>query len=241
MPDLARLSNLATALRERKEKAGPKGHRWYDVKNAKADVASVYLYDMVGEWGITARDFTDELRAITAPTIELHISSEGGEVFDGIAIFEALKQHPSRVEVSIDSLAASAASFIAMAGDRIRMARNAKMMIHDAAMGGAYASGNAADMRKFAQDVVEMADLLDDMSLNIADIYAQRAGGDVTEWRARMQAETWYSAQQAKDVGLVDEILGESAEPTAPVDEIAQNALDFEALRASLMEVFNAH
>jgi ATP-dependent protease ClpP protease subunit len=248
MPDLTRLHNLAGQLKDKTSgvrQSHARGPRWYDIKNAATGRALVYLYDFIGEdaWsggGISARDFTDEIKAISAPTIELHINSEGGEVFDGIAIYESLKQHPARVEVIVDSLAASAASFIAMAGDKVTMARNARMMIHDAAMGGAYASGNAADMRDFAKQVLEMADLLDDMSLNIADIYAQRAGGHATEWRARMQATTWYSAVQARDVGLVDEVLGEDTTPPAGGQEPAQDVLDFEALRATLMEVFHA-
>lgn len=247
MPDLTKLRNLAGALKE-KRSATPHGRpRWYDIRNASPASTSVYIYDMIGDdgWGggISARDFVSELTGITSSIIDLHISSEGGEVFDGIAIYEALKQHSARVVVNIDSLAASAASFIAMAGDEIRIGRNARMMIHDAAMGGAYASGNAKDMREFAANVLEMADLLDDMSLNIADIYAQRAGGTATEWRARMQAETWYDAPSAVAAGLADGVIGESTDiPGAPAqgDSTVEDSIDLDALRAAIEGAFNA-
>src|SRR5690606_8034659 len=104
-------------------------------------------------------------------------------------------QHQAHVTVIVDSLAASIASVIAMAGDRVVMAKNATMMIHD---GHGLSIGNAADMR-------EMADLLDKVSDNIASVYAERAGGDVAEWRERMRAETWYSADEAVSAGLADE------------------------------------
>src|SRR5262245_8969950 len=171
---------------------------WYRITN-KADAAEVYIYDEIGYWGTTAKDFVDELHAVTAPRIDLHINSPGGDVFDGVAIYQALKDHPAEVISQVDSLAASAASFIAMAGPRIVMTRNATMIIHDAFGIGI---GNAADMR-------DRADRLDKVSENIADIYFQRAGGTVTAWRDAMRAETWYSADEAVAAGLADEVKGQ--------------------------------
>lgn len=244
MPDLIKLHNLAGALKEKTGAHKPKAQRprWYDIKNASGTTAIVYLYDMIGEdWygdGISAKSFVDEISTVTAPVIELHINSEGGEVFDGLAIYQSLKQHPATVNVVIDSLAASAASFVAMAGDDVRIARNARVMIHDAAVGGAYGAGNAKDLREFAGEVVKMADLLDDMSANIADIYAQRAGGTVQSWRDLMLAETWFSAQAAVDAGLADGILGADPITTtatpAEDDTTAEAALDNSALLAIL-------
>lgn len=254
MPDLKKLHNLAGQLqRAKKTHATNRAGRWYEIRNAGVtDTTPVYLYDMVGDdgWGggISQQDFVNEISQITTPKIDLHISSEGGSVFDGIAIYESLKQHPSIVGVTIDSLAASAASFIAMAADPydpatdsggIKMARNARMMIHDAAIGGAYGAGNEADMRAFAAEVVKLADLLGEMSLNIADIYAQRAGGDVEAWRALMLAETWFSAQQAKDSGLADAILGE--EPATPVESTtAEDEADIAEFLAALKGAWSA-
>lgn len=184
------------ALRERES--------WYRITN-RAEAADVMLYDEIGLFGVTASDFVRELKAIKGDHINLHINSPGGEVFDAVAIYNALASHSARVSVTVDGIAASSASFIAMAGDDVRMTRNAQMMIHEA---HAIGVGNAKDMRA-------LAGLLDKCSDNIADIYAQRAGGTVAQWRARMAGETWFSAQEAVDVGLADEVIG-SASRSAP-------------------------
>lgn len=178
---------------------------WFRIENkVRQNTADVWLYDVIGGWdGVTAQDFVLALADVQADSITLHVNSPGGDVFDGIAIYNALRNHPADVTVRIEGLAASAASFIAMAGDTIVIERNAQMMIHDAS---GLAWGNAAVMR-------EMADLLDKCSDNIADIYAQRTGRDMTEWRADMLAETWYSAEEALAAGLCDEIAGAVADP----------------------------
>lgn len=175
---------------------------WFRISNAAADVAEVYIYDEIGFWGVTAQDFVAQLREVTAPTIHLHLNSPGGDVFDGIAILNALRSHKARVQVTVDGLAASAASFIAMAGDEIVMARNSEMMIHDAF---GLCVGNASDMRT-------LADRLDGVSDNIASIYTERAGGTVTTWRDAMRAETWYTAQEAVDAGLADSVTPAKSE-----------------------------
>lgn len=247
MPDMGKLHNLASQLRERVEKAAEaeKSNRWYNIRNSGAAVAELYIYNEIGANGVSAVDMIDELKNIKARQIHLHLSSEGGEVFDGIAIYEALKQHPAKVRTMVDSLAASAASFIAMAADPydlakdtggVFMARNARMMIHDAACGGGAVFGNAADMRRFVQDVTAVADLLDDMSNNIADIYAARAGQTVEHWRALMSAETWFSAPQAITAGLADGVIGDKDPSATPAEDIIQDELDldFEALAAAL-------
>jgi ATP-dependent protease ClpP protease subunit len=171
---------------------------WYRITNqaGPAAAAEVYIYDEIGFWGTTAGDFINELRQVDAQQIDLHLNSPGGEVFDGIAIYNALKTHPANVTVYVDSLAASIASVIAMAGDKVVMGRGSQMMIHEAA---GLCLGNAADMR-------ETADLLDRFSNNIAGFYADRAGGKVTDWRAAMTAESWYSADEAVKAGLADEV-----------------------------------
>jgi len=174
---------------------------WYKIKNKTANAAEVYIYDEIGYFGITAQDLVNDLNTITSENIELHLNTPGGEIFDGIAIYNALKNHNASVTVYVDALAASAGSFIAMAGDEIIMQRTAQMMIHD---GHGLAIGNAADMR-------ELADLLDKSSDNIASIYAERAGGSVEEWRTAMKAETWYSAEEAVEAGLADKINGEGS------------------------------
>jgi ATP-dependent protease ClpP protease subunit len=170
---------------------------WYKIVNHDpGDTADLYIYDEIGYWGVTASDLLNELSALTATTINVRINSPGGDVFDGIAIYNALLSHPATVNTTVDSLAASAASFIAMAGETVTMAPHSQMMIHDAS---GLAIGNAADMR-------QMADLLDRISDNIASMYSERAGGTTKAWRTAMTAETWYSAQEAVDAGLASAV-----------------------------------
>ncbi|MFI9154497.1 head maturation protease, ClpP-related [Streptomyces sp. NPDC053367] len=171
---------------------------WYRITNSAADEAEVMLYDEVGGWlGATADDFINDLRGITASNILLRVNSPGGQVYEGIAIANALRAHPASVTVQVDGIAASIASVIAMAGDRVRMMPNAMLMLHDAS---GLTVGNAADHR-------ETAELLDKISGNIADAYAARAGGTRDEWRQVMVQETWYTAEEAVAAGLADEVV----------------------------------
>jgi ATP-dependent protease ClpP protease subunit len=167
-----------------------------DAPKVDGDVTVIDIYDEIGWFGTTAEDFIRDLRQVDTANIELHLNSPGGDVFDAIAIYNGLRTHKAQVHVLIDSLAASAASFIAMSGDRITAMANAMLMIHDPL---GLVIGNAADMR-------ELADLLDKHGDNIASIYAARAGGEVATWRERMLAETWYLADEAYKAGLVDEV-----------------------------------
>jgi len=176
---------------------GVEAQSWYRITNATApDEAEVMLYDEVGGWfGATADEFIADLRGITAPNLRVRINSPGGSVFEGIAIANALRSHPANVTVQVDGIAASIASVIAMAGDRIEMAPNTMLMIHEAS---GVCLGNASDME-------EMAQLLDLISDNIADAYASRAGGTREAWREAMRAETWYLPDDAVKAGLADE------------------------------------
>lgn len=164
------------------------------VTNLDDGTTRVDLFDEIGFFGVTAQDFVDELLDIDAETIELHVNSPGGDVFDGVAIMNALADHPATVNVVVDGLAASAASFIAMAGDSVKMNRGSQLMIHDAA---GMCFGNAAEMES-------MRALLDRISDTIASLYAERAGGETAGWRDLMRAETWYSAAEAVTAGLAD-------------------------------------
>jgi ATP-dependent protease ClpP protease subunit len=170
---------------------------WYSIRNSSGPgPADVVIYDEIGYFGVTAEDFILELKAIDAPEITLRINSPGGEIFDGIAIHNVLRSHLAYVTTYVDSLAASIASVIALAGDKVVMQPHSQLMIHD---GSGLCIGNAADMR-------DLADLLDRQSDNIAGVYAERAGGTVAQWRDRMRAETWYSADEAVQAGLADEV-----------------------------------
>ena len=180
---------------------------WYHIENSIAGgPATLSIYGEISYWGVTASDMIAELAGVTADVLNVHVNSPGGEIFDGIAIKNALEQHPATVNVTIDSLAASIASVIAMAGDTISMAPGSQMMIHD---GSGLCVGNGADMHA-------MAELLDRQSDNIANIYAARAGGTAEEWRTRMRAETWYTADEAVAAGLADKVLPARQRPAQP-------------------------
>lgn len=185
-----------------------------------AGATKLYLYDPIdswgGPWGVSAREFVEALAALPANTneIRLHINSPGGEVFEGIAIMNALRNHPAKVVAVVDGLAASAASFVAAAADEVIMGQNTELMIHDA---WGIAIGPAEDMR-------DMATRLDALSDNIASVYTAKAGGTVPDWRAQMLAETWYSAAEAVAAGLADSVA------SAPVPAEAKNGFDLEGM-----------
>ena len=165
-------------------------------------VATLRLYDPIdswgGEWGVSAKEFVGALGALPADTAEirLHVNSPGGEVYEGITMLNALRNHKARVVVVVDGIAASAASFVAAGADETVMGQNSQLMIHDA---WGLGMGNAADMRG-------LADVLDKISDNIASIYSVKAGGDVAAWRTAMLAESWYSADEAVAAGLADSV-----------------------------------
>ncbi len=173
---------------------------WFRIENTMDDpeCTDIYVYDAIGGWfGIYTDDFIRDLKSVTTKNINLRINSPGGSVFDGVTIANAIRRHPANVTVYVDGLAASIASVIALSGDRMVMMPQTSFMIHDAS-GGCY--GNAADMES-------MRDLLDKQSDNIAGAYAAVAGGTVAEWRERMKAETWYTADEAVEAGLADEVM----------------------------------
>lgn len=196
-PDLGWLLRDATTTRPaRRPRASTTPRDWYRVR-AMADTTEIWLYDEIGWYGLPAQAMIDELKTITTPTITLRINSPGGDVFDGLAIYQALVTHPATVVTRIDGLAASAASLIAQAGDTVHIGPQAMMMIHDA---WGVCVGNATDMTATAA-------LLDKISDAIADLYAQRGGGDPRQWRDLMRAETWYTGAEAVTAGLADEVI----------------------------------
>ena len=160
-------------------------------------VPAINLYDIVGEGGVTAGDVRRMLDAITAPTIRLRVDSPGGDVFDGLAIFNDLVSHPARVEVEIVGLAASAASVIAMAGDSIEIAPAAFLMIHRA---WSLSLGNAADLR-------HTAGVLDQVDATLAQIYTDATGQPQKKIITMMDAETWMDGQAAVDAGFADALI----------------------------------
>jgi ATP-dependent protease ClpP protease subunit len=164
--------------------------------DADSEGARVYVQGMIGGWRMDSGRFVRDVHALDVPRIDVHINSVGGFVWDAVAMYEALLHHPATVHSHIDGVAASAASFLALAGDRVHIARAGRVMIHDV-QGIAY--GSPAEM----QEAVDLAGAISD---DIASIYSQRAGGTVRAWRQAMQATTWYSSQQAVDAGLAHDV-----------------------------------
>jgi len=170
------------------------------VRNAAKKSAEMYIYDDIGDsWfgGLTAKQFKDELKDLgDVEKIALHINSYGGNVFDGVAIYNLLVNHKATVEVLIDGIAASIASVIAMAGNTIKMAENGMLMIHEA---WGMAVGNADEMRR-------TADSLEKINETIRVTYAKRTGIDDGDLVDMMAAETWMTAQKAKEKGFIDDM-----------------------------------
>lgn len=166
---------------------------------AEADEATIYLYDVIGGWwgGVAAEEFVKALKAITAPLIHLRINSPGGDVFDARAIATAIAQHPAKVVAHIDGLAASAATYVAIAANRVEMAQGGFFMVHRS---WTLAIGNTFDMR----DAGELLQKIDD---SLIRDYARKTGRDdgvIVDW---MNEETWFSADEAKAAGFVDDVV----------------------------------
>lgn len=176
---------------------------------ADGSTAELMIYDEIGfDWwtgeGMTAARFRDELAAIgNVSTINVRINSPGGDVFDGLAIYNQLRRHSAQIVVDVDGVAASIASVIAMAGQEVRMGQSSLMMIHNA-MGGVM--GNAQDMLEFAK-------VLDKIDGELAATYADKSGRDAAEFRDLMDKETWLSAEDAIELGMADSDLSDSAPP----------------------------
>lgn len=175
--------------------------QWYSIRaRASAAAAEVLIYGDIGEswWGdsVTAKDFVREIAALDVDQLTVRINSYGGSVSDGIAIHNALKRHKAAVTVTIDGVAASIASLIAMAGDSVEMAENALMMVH-APWGSTV--GNSADLRQYA-------DMLDTWADAMATSYASKTGRDKAELLALLTdgEDHWYTAEQALAEKFVD-------------------------------------
>ncbi len=170
--------------------------------------ADLYIYDVIdswgGDWGVSAMEVVDLLNGFDGDVLNVRLNSPGGDYFEGVAILNALQRHSATVNVYVDGMAASAASVIAMAGDRRVMGLGAQLMIHEAST---LAMGTAGDMRK-------TADMLDQTNDDIAALYASCVGGEADAFRLQMAAETWFTAATALECGLATE-MAKKAEPVA--------------------------
>ena len=176
--------------------------KWFKIENG-VKKARIYIYGNIGGWEEknrksvkTAESFIEAFDKISANEIDIHINSGGGNVFEGIAIYSHIVSSGKTVHTYIDALAASIASIIALAGEKVFMARNAQFMIHNAT---AVVMGTAADMRK-------TAGILESIEEQLIDIYHQKTNIDKKELREMMDAETWMNSQTAKEKGFADEI-----------------------------------
>lgn len=183
------------------------------IKQKTQNSADIYIYgDIYDSWwdnesnsAISLKDKLLQLGEISE--INLHINSLGGDVFEGIAMFNLLKQHQANVNVYIDGVAASIASVIAMAGDTIYMPKNAMMMIHNC---WSYACGNSKEFRKLADD-------LDKIMESSIESYMSKINISKEELKELLDNETWLTAQECFDMGFADELLPMS-------DDIEQSA-----------------
>lgn len=183
------------------------GKRFWTVRAAagRPKVGEVLLYGPIGSstWlgdEVTPKQFDADLRDLgEVDTIELRINSEGGDVFAAQAIYTMLRRHPAAVHTFVDGLAASAASLVAMAGDTITMPLNAMLMLHSP---WAMAAGNANDFRQMAAD-------LDKIRESMIAVYSARSGKSAEDIVAILDAETWYTAEEAVAAGFADEVEGE--------------------------------
>lgn len=188
--------------------------KWYEIKAAvpvaegeAPKPAEVLIYGNIGDrWnedGVVASELVRDLSALEADTINLRINSYGGSVPDGLAIYNALRRHKATVNVFVDGVAISCASYIAMAGDTITMAKNSQMMIHAP---WTFAYGNSNDMR-------EQADILDRYAKAMASAYADKSGKTYEDALALLTdgKDHWFLADEAKAEGFADEVGEEAA------------------------------
>ena len=198
--------------------------RWNPgVKAASEDAASINIYEVIGEdpWtggGMTVKRVDGILRSIGNRDVIVNINSPGGDVFEGIAIYNRLREHQANVNVKVLGLAASAASIIAMAGDTIEIGASSFIMIHNAWV---LAVGNRHDMR-------EVADFLEPFDRALADVYVARTGQSLEDVQAAMDAETWFNGSTAVELGYADTLLPADAianDDPPPAEEDAVKAL----------------
>ena len=174
------------------------------------------LYGEIGGWTgeVSSMAVIGWLNERAGQNVTVRVNSPGGDVFEGVAIYNALQRHDGEVTIIVDSLAASAATIIMMAGDQIRMAENATMMIHPA---WTFAAGGA-------EDFVKEASILQGIDANIIATYAARTGRPADEITPLVEAETWMSAQEALDGKFIDSI--EAAKTPPPPKEPQKDAID---------------
>ncbi|MGG3673813.1 head maturation protease, ClpP-related [Bacillus nitratireducens] len=210
----------------------PKIKNRFEVLNsANTEEADLYMYGSISAYswydGISSSKVREQLKNITAKTINVHINSGGGDVFESIAISNLLKNHSANIVIHIDGLAASGASVIAMAADKIVMPKNTMMMIHKA---WTYAAGNAEGLRK-------VADRLDKIDTAVTESYTSRFVGEKSELETLLAEETWLTAEECQTFGFCDEI---SDEIVIPEDDENDDDEELEPAKAKILNKYKA-
>ncbi|WJE54320.1 Clp protease ClpP [Bacillus cereus] len=176
------------------------------------DTSTITIYGSIGEswWGesTSAKDIEDALNNVKSDTVTIRLNSGGGDVFDGIAIYNQLKNHSAKVIVHVDGLAASAASLIAMAADELIMNTGSMLMIHEAST---FAWGSKTEIQK-------TLNALEGIDKSIADIYMTRFEGERSEIETMIENETWFTASEAVEIGLADKVNEEEEEEEEKTD-----------------------
>ncbi len=170
---------------------------WYKIEAQGDEEAEIMIYDVIGWPFNDAAELVRTLAGMNQKTITVRINSPGGDVFDSMSIFNVLQNHKSKIITRIESLAASSASFVALAGKEVQAYKNAMMMIHDPWV---LAIGNQYDLR-------EIADVLEKIGGNMVDIYSGAANVGKKEIKEMMKSETWLNAKEMKEKGFIDIIL----------------------------------
>jgi len=170
--------------------------KWYNIQNKAGETAEIYIFDEIGTYGVTAQDFISEIKDLKDMPINIRINSLGGDVFDGMAMYNVIKRREAKTTVYIEGIAASIATIIALGADEVVMAENSLFMIHNA-WGGT--SGEAKDMRKTAET-------LDKITSELTDIYVKKTGLSYDALAEMMDEESWLNAQEAFDLGFIDTI-----------------------------------
>lgn len=171
---------------------------WFTITNKASDpAATIDIFDEIGLWGVTVKDFADALKAVPMDrAINLRINSPGGSIFDGTAIYNLIAERADKVTAKVIGVAASMASIIMLAAHRTVAAENATIMIHNPS---GIAMGDSTTMR-------EMADVLDKLRGQLVNTYAKKTGKSEADIIAAMDATTWFTAQEAMDWGLIDTV-----------------------------------
>lgn len=195
---------------------------WFQMKATSETSADIYIHDEIGMWGVSAKRFTEDLISLgNISHINLHIHSPGGEVFEGIAIYNQLKNHNATITVYIDGLAASMASVIAMVGDEVKMPKNAMMMIHKP---WGVSWGDANDMRDYA-------DLLDKVENVLIPAYMEKTGKTKEEIEAMLGEETWLTAEECVEHGFANTVI----EPVKAMASLSSKRIEeFKSMPKSL-------